>query len=62
VSRQVLGSGSRRIRDRRKLRDEIQAFNADANRLTLRINWRFTKTDARRTFGYNKRRIKRSKH
>jgi hypothetical protein len=62
VSRQVLGSGSRRIRDRRKLRDEIQAFNADANRRTLRINWRFTKTDARRTFGYNKRRIKRSKH
>jgi hypothetical protein len=62
VSRQVLGSGSRRIGDRRKLQGEIQAFNAEANRKTLRINWGFTKTDARRTFRYKKRRITRSQH
>ncbi len=62
VSRQVLGSGSRRIRDPFTLRGEIRAFNDQANRKNKTINWAFTKKDARNTFGYNNHTIMRSEH
>jgi len=61
VSRQVLGSGSRRLGKRAVLRDEIRAFNAEANRAGLVIHWRFTTKDARRTFQYKCKKA-RSKH
>lgn len=62
VSRQVLASGSRRIRDPFTLRGEIHAFNDQANRKNTSINWAFTKRDARRTFGYDNHNITRSEH
>jgi len=61
VSRQVLGSGSRRIGKQAMLRDEIRAFNTEANHAGLVIHWRFTTKDARRTFGYKCKKT-RSKH
>jgi hypothetical protein len=62
VSRQVLGSGSRRISNQNMLRVEVNAFNAEANRKQTSIKWTFTKKKARNTFGYKKRNITRSEH
>ena len=61
VSRQVLGSGSRRIGRQAALRDEIRAFNTQANRERRVIHWKFTARKARRAFGY-KCKIVRSEH
>lgn len=59
VSRGCLGH--RRLADLRQLSAEIQAWNTRANRTKTRIQWRFTRKDARRKFGYEKILSKRSK-
>ena len=58
VSREVLGTGSRRIGNRETLRDEIRAFNAQSNRDRVAIHWKFTTKKARRTFGYKCRTVR----
>jgi len=50
VSRGCLGR--RRISDLARLRREIRAWNTRANRAKTCIQWRFTRKDARRKFGY----------
>ena len=52
VSRGCLGS--RRISDLVVLKSETQAWNTRANRAKTCIRWRFTRTDARSKFGYQK--------
>ena len=59
LGRQVLGS--RRIPEIRTLRDEVAAWNCYAARHRLTINWRFTKSKARKIFGYNKSEFTRSR-
>ena len=58
VSRQCLGR--RRIAALRALQTETRAWTARANRRKTRINWRFTRRDARRKFGYKTNLSKRS--
>ncbi len=50
VTRQCLGT--QRIPTLRKLRTETRAWDRCANRRQTRINWRFTRKDARRKFAY----------
>ena len=57
LSRQCLGT--RRIPDLKTLRREVRAWNRDANRRQIRINWKFDRRAARRQFGYNRKSIKR---
>ena len=57
-SRQCLGK--RRIPDLKTLRREAKAWNKDANRRRVRINWQFDRLAARRCFGYKRKSIKRS--
>ena len=45
LSRQCLGS--RRIRDLKTLRKEVRAWNRDANRRQIKINWKFDRKAAR---------------
>jgi transposase len=52
VSRGCLGR--RRIPDLAQLRRDTRAWNTRANRAKTRIQWRFTRKDARRKFGYQK--------
>ena len=58
VSRQCLGR--RRIAALRALQAETRAWTARANRRKTRINWLFTRRDARRKFGYKTNLSKRS--
>jgi len=58
VSRQCLGR--RRIAALRALQAETRAWTARANRRKTQINWRFTRKDARRKFGYKTNLSKRS--
>jgi len=53
--------GRRRIADLPHLRRETGAWNARANRARTRIQWRFTRRDARKKFGYQKNVSNRSK-
>ena len=50
VSRECLGR--RRLGTLGRLRTETRAWNRDANRRRRTIEWRFTRRDARKTFGY----------
>jgi hypothetical protein len=50
VSRGCLGR--RRIASLAALREETRAWTHRANQARTRIDWRFTRTDARRKFGY----------
>lgn len=59
VSRGCLGR--RRIADLPQLSRETRAWNTRANRAKTCIQWRFTRRDARRKFGYQKNASKRSK-
>ena len=51
-SRQCLGN--RRIPTLTSLRAEAKQWNAQQNQARTKINWRFTRKDARRSFGYKK--------
>lgn len=57
-ARQCLGK--RRIPDLATLRREARAWNRRINRAAVKINWRFTRRDARRKFRYIKNAFKRS--
>lgn len=59
VARQCLGS--QRIPALRQLRTETRAWNRRATRRKTRINWCFTRKDARRKFAYTPNVSKRSK-
>ncbi len=59
VSRGCLGR--RRIADLTHLRREVRAWNTRANQAKTCIRWQFTRTDARRKFGYQKNVSNRSK-
>jgi len=59
VSRGCLGT--RRLSSLAELRDETRAWNTRANRARTRIQWRFTRKDARIKFGYQKNLSTRSK-
>jgi transposase len=50
LSRQCLGR--RRIGDRASLRKETRAWNRRMNRDRVLIQWSFTRTQARKKFGY----------
>ena len=52
--------GKRRIEDLVKLRREAVAWNRRVNREGVKIDWRFDRKAARRTFGYKRPLIKRS--
>ena len=60
LSRQCLGK--RRIPDLKTLRTQVKAWNRRMNQVKTRINWMFTRRDARAKFGYHKKSFKRSKH
>jgi transposase len=57
-SRQCLGN--RRIPTLPTLQSEAKAWNRNANRQKLRIQWNFNRKNARRKFGYEKKLSKRS--
>ena len=59
IARQCLGSA--RIPDLRQLRTHTRAWDRRANRRHTRINWRFTRKDARRKFSYTPNLSTRSK-
>ena len=59
-SRQCLGT--RRIPTLARLRAETSAWNEQTNRAQTKINWRFSRQDARRSLGYRKYFSKRSNH
>ena len=59
-ARQCLGK--RRIPDLKYLRREARAWNRRINRARVKINWQFTRHDARRTFRYRTNDFKRSKN
>jgi len=59
-SRQCLAS--RRIPTLVALRAQAGAWNHQMNQAKTKINWQFTRKDARRSFRYNKYFIKRSAH
>ncbi len=58
-ARQCLGK--RRIPDLASLQRESQAWNRQMNRARVRIDWKFSRKDARRKFGYKKNYFRRSK-
>ena len=53
--------GRRRIPGLAVLRHESRAWNRQMNRARVKINWKFTRKDARKKFGYNKNYLRRSK-
>jgi DDE superfamily endonuclease len=57
-SRQCLGN--RRIPDVKTLRRESRAWNRRMNRDRVKINWKFNRRAARRTFGYKRKSSRRS--
>ena len=59
-SRQCLGV--RRIPNLTILRREVRAWNRRTNRAGTKIQWQFTRKKARHTFGYKRKRSKRSKN
>ena len=59
VSRQCLGA--RRIPQLDLLASSVSSWNAQANRIRTRIQWKFTRKAARTKFGYQKNTSKRSK-
>lgn len=59
-SRECLGGD--RIPELRELRRRTRAWNARANRLRRTIAWRFTTTEARRVFRYQRSTMSRSEH
>ncbi|MBI2070043.1 MAG: IS630 family transposase [Elusimicrobia bacterium] len=59
-SRQCLGKD--RIGDIQSLRSQASAWNRQANRRRLKIDWRFTVKDARKKFKYNFMDSMRSEH
>ena len=54
--------GKRRIADLATVRREAAAWNRRVNRERLKIDWRFDRKAARRTFGYKRPVIKRSEN
>jgi transposase len=58
LSRQCLGT--RRIPNLKTLRRQIRAWNRRANWIGTRIQWRFDRKSARRTFGYIQKAFRRS--
>jgi len=58
LSRQCLDT--RRIPNLKELRREVRAWNRDANRRRVRINWKLDRKTARKKFGYKWKSIKRS--
>src|SRR5271166_1283912 len=52
--------GTRRIPDLDTLRKEVRAWNRRINRAHTKINWQFDRKAARRKFGYQTKRSKRS--
>jgi transposase len=60
ISRQCLGN--RRIPDLKLLKRELNSWTSRANRQKLRIQWNFTRRNARERFGYLKNRSMRSKY
>jgi len=60
LSRQCLGN--RRIPDIATLRREVRFWTRKSNRNNVTIKWTFDRKAARKTFGYKRKRIKRSKH
>jgi transposase len=58
LSRQCLGT--RRVPDLKTLRREVRAWNRRTNRALTKINWQFDRKTARRKFGYQTNRFKRS--
>ena len=60
LSRQCLGK--KRIPDLKALRTHVRAWNRRLNQAHTRINWKFTRRDARAKFGYKTKSSKRSKH
>jgi hypothetical protein len=59
-SRQCLGR--RRIPDLAALQAQAQDWNQQTNRAKTKINWQFSRKDARRKLGYKKNEFKRSQH
>ncbi len=59
-SRQCLGK--RRVADLATLRREAAAWNRRVNRDRVKIDWKFDRKSARRKFGYNSLRIRRSEY
>ena len=59
-ARQCLGK--RRLPDLATLRREAAAWNRRVNRDRLKIDWRFDRKAARRTFGYKRPVIRRSEN
>ena len=59
-SRQCLGT--RRIANLTSLQKETQAWNRRMNRARTKINWQFTRKDARRKFGYRSHSFRRSEN
>jgi DDE superfamily endonuclease len=57
-ARQCLGR--RRIPDLLSLQRESRAWNRKVNRAHVKINWKFSRRDARRKFGYHKNSFRRS--
>ncbi len=53
--------GRRRIPSLTELQQETQAWNRSINRDHITIDWQFTRTKARRKFGYKRNKITRSK-
>jgi hypothetical protein len=60
LSRQCLGQ--RRIPDLKTLTTEVKAWNRRMNQAGTRINWQFSRKDARRRFNYQKKRSMRSQN
>ena len=60
LSRQCLGK--RRIPDLKALRRQVRAWNRRLNQAHTRINWKFTRRDARAKFGYKTKPSKRSEY
>jgi hypothetical protein len=60
LSRQCLGN--RRIPDLEILRREVRARNRRMNQNRTTINWKFSRRAARRKFGYEKKRSRRSEN
>jgi hypothetical protein len=58
LSRQCLGT--RRIPNLKTPRKEVRAWNRRINRARTKINWQFDRKAARRKFGYQTKRSKRS--
>ena len=59
-ARQCLGT--RRLPTLARLKEEARAWNATVNEARTKIDWQFSRKDARRKFGYNKYVSKRSRY